>query len=96
MQSRDQDMSVAESLGAFVGAIWGGIASTPGAPDRAADGADGRPDADGTRSARTVATRVEDREVDGVILRRTIIDEVIMPPQGAATNDPTRTNHATH
>ncbi|MFM1883506.1 MAG: hypothetical protein RJA05_1915 [Planctomycetota bacterium] len=93
MQRRDQDMSVAESLGAFVGAIWGGIASTPGAPGRAADG---RPDADGTRSARTVATRVEDREVDGVILRRTIIDEVIVPPQGAATNDPTRTNHATH
>jgi hypothetical protein len=41
-------------------------------------------------------TRFEDREVDGVILRRTIIDEVIVPPQGAATNDPTRTNHATH
>jgi hypothetical protein len=93
MQRRDQDMSVAESLGAFVGAIWGGIASTPGGPGRAADG---QPDANGTRSARTVATRVEDREVDGVILRRTIIDEVIVPPQGAATNDPTRTNHATH
>ena len=85
MQRRDQDMSVAESLGAFVGAIWGGITAKPGA------GTAGESDA-----VRTVARRVEDREVDGVILRRTIIDEVIVPPHGAATNDPTRTNHATH
>lgn len=85
MQRRDQDMSVAESLGAFVGAIWGGITAKPGA------GTAGESDA-----VHTVARRVEDREVDGVILRRTIIDEVIVPPQGAATNDPTRTNHATH
>ena len=86
MQRRDQDMSVAESLGAFVGAIWGGITSRPGEPAP-------KP----AETARTVATRVEDREVDGVILRRTIIDEVIVPPAGAT--EPTtdhRTNHATH
>ena len=86
MQRRDQDMSVAESLGAFVGAIWGGITSRPGEPAQ-------KP----SENARTVATRVEDREVDGVILRRTIIDEVIVPPAGAT--EPTtdhRTNHATH
>ena len=85
MQRRDQDMSVAESLGAFVGAIWGGITSRPGefAPKPA-------------ETARTVATRVEDREVDGVILRRTIIDEVIVPPTDGAAQPDHRTNHATH
>jgi len=85
MQRRDQDMSVAESLGAFVGAIWGGITSTPGEPSSRT-----------TNASRTVATRVEDREVDGVLLRRTIIDEVIVPPTDGAAQHDHRTNHATH
>ncbi|MBM4051766.1 MAG: hypothetical protein FJ270_03340 [Planctomycetes bacterium] len=84
MKRRDQDMSVAESLGAFVGAIWSGITSRPGKP--------ARPES----TSRTVATRVEDREVDGVVLRRTIIDEVIVPPTDGAAQQDHRTNHATH
>ena len=85
MQRRDQDMSVAESLGAFVGAIWGGITSRAGEPSSRT-----------TNTSRTVATRVEDREVDGVLLRRTIIDEVIVPPTDGAAQHDHRTNHATH
>ena len=82
MQRRDQDMSVAESLGAFVGAIWGGIRADPSSGQ--------------TPAARTVATRVEERTVDGAILRRTTIDEVIVPPTGGAAQPDHRTNHATH
>lgn len=102
MARRDQDMSVAESLGAFVGAIWGGIASRPGeapgtdAPTAQPHAPQAQPP--GTAEAapagtRTVATRVEDRTVDGVILRRTTIDEVIVPDPRTKQDT---TSHATH
>ncbi len=80
VRPNDQHMSVAESLGAFFGAIWGGVRSTPGE----------------TR-VRTVATRVEERAVDGITLRRTTIDEVIGSPASDAPHDPGhRNDHATH
>lgn len=55
--------SLMRNLGAFFGHVWAGVRADPGAP----------------RTRREVRRRVEEESRDGVILRRTTIEEVELP-----------------
>jgi hypothetical protein len=60
------DKPLMRSLGEFFGEIWKGVKTDPTRPGRV--------------SKRRVEERVEQTEAGPVILRRTIIEEVILPP----------------
>lgn len=68
------DPSIARNLGAFFGHIVKAIKTDPTAP----------PSVEVSRSVQ------EDRQPDGVILRRTTVDEVVLPPDHARANAPDR------
>ncbi|MFO0783091.1 MAG: hypothetical protein U0636_05360 [Phycisphaerales bacterium] len=59
-----QDPSIARNLGAFFGHIAHAIRTDPDAPQK--------------REVKRTTT--EEKTPDGVILRRTTIDEVVLPP----------------
>lgn len=62
------------SLGEFFGEIWKGVRTDPSRPGRI--------------SKRRVEERVEQTSEGPVILRRTIIEEVIVPPRPAPEKEP--------
>jgi hypothetical protein len=61
------DKPLMRSIGEFFGEVWKGVKTDPGQPRIA---------------RRTVEQRTVDTESGRVILRRTVIEEVITPPPG--------------
>ncbi len=70
----EKEQPLARSLGAFLGHIVDAIASDPDAPK-------------GNRTEVRRRTEEEQRP-DGVILRRTVIEEVVLPPGTPAPKAP--------
>ncbi len=61
---RPKDPPLARSIGAFLGHIVDAVRSDPNAP----------------KAAEVRRETVEERRPDGVTLRRTVIEEVVLPP----------------
>ena len=76
-----EEPPLARSIGAFFGHIVDAIVSEPG-PKPVPPGADaGAPANAGPPRGHAVRSEtIEERRPDGVVLRRTVIEEIVLPP----------------
>jgi hypothetical protein len=76
-----EEPPLARSIGAFFGHIVEAIVSEPDAKPASVSPHSGAPlDAGAPRGHAVRSETIEERRPDGVVLRRTVIEEVVLPP----------------